>query len=561
MADIKKKLSELLVDYADNNVGNITPQLLRNGFKTAIGSMAVSAVNSDYILVEDDIFVNVIPTTANINVLIPSPSNFKEKYFIIKNSGTTYNVIVSGSVDNSTNYTLTPGNTLGIEANGSTWLSYITPAVLKTGDTMTGSLNVPSVSANYIRINTSTAFTSGFSISAGTISWNSDDKTINLGLENGSVLQVGQEELLYAVNQTGLTITNGQVVKVTGSSGNRVVVSLGQATTSAQGQPFFAISTQNIGNNQTGYFTRFGLVRELNTAAWNEGDLLWLSTSAGMLTNVQPSKEYTQVPFAIVTRSHATVGTIIVSPVTVPRLQSLAGVDITSATNGNTLVYVSATGTWQNYGNVYGWEDAAQKFYNKEYIWDSTTTTVSANSASWTGGGGGGNLTPVSMRYYRTYATTQDMGTSANSQNTLHDSSGGITWVNGGYQNALTNYPGVVTMPNAITQVSVGMSLMQIVNLTGSNLVSGATATFNVLIIRMTATGYAVVATVPLVFTYTGATLTNGASSNRNAACMFATAKVTGLNIPAGSLIGASYYTSSNWRVLSDVMWTISYEG
>jgi hypothetical protein len=127
MADIKKTLSKLLIDYADNNIGNITPQFLRNGFKTTIGSMAVSAVNSNYALIEDDIFVNAIPTTADVNILIPSPSDFTEKYFIIKNSGTTYNVIVSGSVDNLSNYTLTPGNTLGIEADGSTWLSYIKP--------------------------------------------------------------------------------------------------------------------------------------------------------------------------------------------------------------------------------------------------------------------------------------------------------------------------------------------------------------------------------------------------------------------------------------------------
>lgn len=259
--------------------------------------------------------------------------------------------------------------------------------VAVSGDTMTGGLNVPNVSANYIQINTATSFTSGFTPSAGTVSWNSDDKTVNIGLEGGSVLQVGEEELLYAVNQSGITITNGQVVKVTGSQGNRVVVSLAQATTSAQGQPFFAIATQSIANNQSGYFTRFGLVRDINTAAFNEGDLLWLSTSAGILTNVQPSKAYTQVPFAIVTRAHATVGTIMISPTVIPRLQSLAGIEITSAVNGNSLVYVSATDTWQNYGNAYGWEDSTIKFYQKEDIWDSTTTTVSANSASWGGGG------------------------------------------------------------------------------------------------------------------------------------------------------------------------------
>lgn len=182
-------------------------------------------------------------------------------------------------------------------------------------------------------------------------------------------------------------------------------------------------------------------------------------------------------------------------------------------------------------------------------------------SGSNTSASGGSNLTPVSMRYSRTYATVQDMQTSGNPQNTLYDCNGGVSWVNGGYQNALSNYPGVVITPNIVTEVTVGMSLMQIANYTGSNLVAGATATFNVAIVRMTANGFAVVATIPLVFTYTGSTISNTQLSNRNSDCMFATAKVTGLNIPAGSLIGASYITSSGWRVNSDVMWTISYEG
>lgn len=256
-----------------------------------------------------------------------------------------------------------------------------------SGDTMTGMLKTPSLSASYIQINTASSFTSGFTPSAGTISWNGDDKTINIGLNGGSVLQVGLEELIYAVNKTGSQINNGEVVYVSGSQGNRVVVSRAQAVTSATSQTCLAVATNNIANNATGYFTRSGLVRELDTSTWSEGDILWVSTSAGVLTNSQPSKAYSQIGIAIVTRSHATVGTIMVCPYVVPRLSQLAGVEITSAINGNSLVYVSATGTWQNYGNAYGWEDATTKFYTSADGWNSTETTVAANSASWGGGG------------------------------------------------------------------------------------------------------------------------------------------------------------------------------
>ena len=140
MADIKKTLSQLMIDYADNSAGSITPQLLRNGFKTVVGSMVISAVTSNYPLVEDDIFINALPASADITLTLPSASTFIEKYYIIKNSSPTYNVIVAGSIDSLTNYTVSAGQTLGIESNGTTWVSYIKPIDL-SGFATTGSLS------------------------------------------------------------------------------------------------------------------------------------------------------------------------------------------------------------------------------------------------------------------------------------------------------------------------------------------------------------------------------------------------------------------------------------
>lgn len=182
---------------------------------------------------------------------------------------------------------------------------------------------------------------------AGRLVWDADYHTLSLGLEGGSALQLGQEELVYAVNRTGSTISNGQVVYISGSQGNRVVVSLAQAITTPSNQVALAVATQDILDNQTGYFTRFGLVSNIDTSAWVEGTILYVSTTAGSMTGTAPAKPYSQLAVGVVTRQHATVGSILVSPYVVPRLGQLTDVSTTGATEGQALVYDATTGIWK----------------------------------------------------------------------------------------------------------------------------------------------------------------------------------------------------------------------
>lgn len=182
---------------------------------------------------------------------------------------------------------------------------------------------------------------------AGRLVWDADDKTLSLGLEGGSALQLGQEELVYAVNRTGSPITNGSVVYISGSQGNRVVVSLAQAILTPSNQVALAVATQTIADNQTGYFTRFGLVRNINTSAWAEGTILYVGTTAGAMVGTAPAKPYSQLAVGIVTRSHATVGMILVSPYVVPRIGQLTDVSTTGATDGQALVFEASSGLWK----------------------------------------------------------------------------------------------------------------------------------------------------------------------------------------------------------------------
>lgn len=203
-------------------------------------------------------------------------------------------------------------------------------------------VNTRTPQLDVVKINTEAQYATEL----GAFTWDDTDKTVSLGLEGGSALQLGQEMLVYAVNQSGSTITNGQPVYISGASGNRVVVSLAQAVNAPTTQVALAVATQTIANNGSGYFTCAGLVRAIDTSAWTEGDIIYVSTTAGALTNVAPSKPYSQLAIGVVVRSHATTGSIFVKPYVVPRISQLTDVNVTGATDGQVLGYQASSGLW-----------------------------------------------------------------------------------------------------------------------------------------------------------------------------------------------------------------------
>ena len=126
----------------------------------------------------------------------------------------------------------------------------------------------------------------------GELSWNDGEKTIDLitGSDNVTI-QLGQEVVLYVRNTTGSTLSNGQVVMVSGSQGNKPTISLAQADTVANARKTIGVLTQDIPNNSNGFITLIGKVRDLvlDDATYSEGDVVFLSsTVAGGITLVEP---------------------------------------------------------------------------------------------------------------------------------------------------------------------------------------------------------------------------------------------------------------------------------
>ena len=196
--------------------------------------------------------------------------------------------------------------------------------------------------------------TAGLTAGSGELVWNPTDATLDLGLPGGSTLQVGQEFLIRGRNTSGSTMVDGTVVYVSGAQGARAVFARAQANQSTADKTIGVI-TQDIANNADGFCTLAGLVRNFDTSGWAEGAELWLSAAtAGGLTATKPAPPNNAVRVGQVIRSHATQGQILVRVQIIEALRELHDVNVTAPTDGDILVYDSATQTWLNEPNTGG---------------------------------------------------------------------------------------------------------------------------------------------------------------------------------------------------------------
>ena len=196
---------------------------------------------------------------------------------------------------------------------------------------------------------------------AGSMVWNDTDGTIDLKLKGGNVtLQIGQEQVLRAVNKTATNITlleaNYQAVRVTGAQGQRLKVDLALATNDLLSAETIGLVTETIANNQEGFITTSGLVRGVNTTGslqsetWVDGDILYLSpTTAGNITNIKPVAPNHLIIIGYVVNAHITQGTIFVKVDNGYELNELHNVLINgSLANNDALIYESSTQLWKN---------------------------------------------------------------------------------------------------------------------------------------------------------------------------------------------------------------------
>ena len=180
----------------------------------------------------------------------------------------------------------------------------------------------------------------------GRLYWDEGTGTLSLGLKGGNVVnQLGQELVQRVYNASGVNLVDGQIVAINGSQGNRISVTLADASSESTSTRTFAMVTEPIAVGQEGYVTVEGMVNGLNTSAYAEGTLLWLSavTPGGVVTT-RPEAPAHGVFIGVVTRQHAAAGSIFVKIQNGSELDELHDVNVANATPGQFL-RLNATGT------------------------------------------------------------------------------------------------------------------------------------------------------------------------------------------------------------------------
>jgi hypothetical protein len=189
--------------------------------------------------------------------------------------------------------------------------------------------------------------------SAGTMYWEDGEGTPEVILKGGNTtLKVGTQEYARVYNDSGSTITKGQVVYISGAQGNRIAVKLAQADVEANSYGTLGLVAETIANGAEGWVIVSGALYKLNTLGLTAGATVYLSTTtAGAYTTTKPQAPDQLVVLGFVERVSSTVGSIYVKVDNGYELDELHDVRITSPISGNTLIYdatTSPTGVWKN---------------------------------------------------------------------------------------------------------------------------------------------------------------------------------------------------------------------
>ena len=166
--------------------------------------------------------------------------------------------------------------------------------------------------------------------------------------DNDGVVDSSEKLEFIGKNSTGTTIAKTKVVYISGATGQRPNITLADASLEITSSKTIGITRTSIANNADGYVITHGKIHDINTSAFADGDMLWLSETAGEFTNVIPSEPAHSVFIGYVAYAHPTAGKIILHIQNGYELNELHGVKITSETDKDVVYYNNSTGLWEN---------------------------------------------------------------------------------------------------------------------------------------------------------------------------------------------------------------------
>lgn len=197
----------------------------------------------------------------------------------------------------------------------------------------------------------SVAFSTSPNVSSaiGKVFWDTNNKTLSLGIGAGSVAAlIGVDSHILVRNTTGSQINKGQVVRVNGASSGNMTVALARGNNDANTTTTIGVAAENIANSGTGMVITTGLLGGLDTSTWTAGDMLFVSaTTDGLLVNSAPAAPNHAVRMGYVVSSNPNSGIIYVNVDNGYELDELHDVAYPqTVANNDFLVYT--TNRWEN---------------------------------------------------------------------------------------------------------------------------------------------------------------------------------------------------------------------
>jgi len=175
----------------------------------------------------------------------------------------------------------------------------------------------------------------------GTMAWDVDNETVSVIL-NGYKMLIGEDQFYPVKNQTGSTITKGTNVKFAGTLGasGRLLIAPFIADGTDPSYVYMGVTAEDILNGEDGKVLWFGRLRGINTNAFDEGDILYASTtSAGGFQTAIPTGSNNVVQVAAVINKSSTQGVIFIRPQIEPLL--VKPESITTATTGSDISFTT----------------------------------------------------------------------------------------------------------------------------------------------------------------------------------------------------------------------------
>lgn len=168
-------------------------------------------------------------------------------------------------------------------------------------------------------------------------------------------LQIGQEQYIRVINKSGAPMLNGQVVYISGASGARPRAYLADNSSAITADKTIGILTMDIPVDGVGFATTSGIVNDLDTSGYTEGDLLYLGDTPGSYSTTKPTPPRHTVIVGTILYAHNNQGKIYVHIDIGMEFVDNHDVLVTAPAEGELPAYDASTQLWKN--DIYRWND------------------------------------------------------------------------------------------------------------------------------------------------------------------------------------------------------------